>query len=73
MNKSVYLYVLFVLALGMALVECLAGLKGEEVSNGTHLLWGLIFLVLTALWANEDSKTIEFEKPFELGFEIYIF
>jgi len=72
MNKSIYIYLFFVFALGMTLVECLAALKGEEVSGGTHVLWGFVSLLLTALWANEDSKTSEFEKPFEFGFLIYM-
>ena len=73
MNKSVYLVVLLVLAIVMTLVECLAAIKGEEVSNGTHLLWCIISLALTAFWAMEDSKTSQFEKPFDFGFLIYMF
>jgi hypothetical protein len=73
MNKSVYLVVLLGLALGMTLLECFAAFEESEVSGSTQLLWGCISLVLTALWANEDSKANEFEKPFEFGFLIYMF
>lgn len=73
MSKSLYLYALLVLAVGMAVVEIVAGLDGVEASSGTQLLYGIIVLVLTALWASEDSKHTGFDKPFEFGFLIYIF
>ena len=71
MNKSVYLLVLFALSLGMAFVECLAAIEGSVVSGSTQFLWGFFSLGLTAVWANEDSKASQFEKPFEFGFLIY--
>ncbi len=72
MNKGTYLIALCFLAFGMASVEILAALKDDVVSDSIHVLWSFLVIIFTALWVNEDANSKKFEKPFELGFLIYI-
>ena len=61
-----------ILGTGMGIVEVISGLKEVEASDSTHVLWSIIFFVLVALWVREDSNRDGFDKPFDLGFLIYI-
>ena len=47
--------------------------QGEVVSDATQTLWAFIFIVLSIMWAIEDSKATHFEKPFDFDFLMYIF
>lgn len=57
----------------MGIVEVVVNLNEEFVSNSTQTLWGLVFLLLSILWANIDANRNSFEKPFDFGFLVYIF
>lgn len=47
--------------------------NGEVVSDETQMLWSFIFIVLSIMWAVEDTKNNKFEKPFNFGFLMYVF
>lgn len=72
-KKNLSLSTLILLSAGMAAVEVMLNSQGEVASDSTQSLWGLIFLVVTIVWAMADSETNEFEKPFDFGFLMYIF
>ena len=73
MNKNLSISSLILIAIGMGAVEVVLNSKGEVISDFTQSLWGLIFLVLTIMWAMADAETSDFEKPFDFGFLMYIF
>ena len=72
-KKNITISTLILLAIGMGAVEVFLNSSGEVVSDSTQSLWGLIFLVMTIVWAMADADTNEFEKPFDFGFLMYIF
>lgn len=57
----------------MGFVEVHLNSRGDVVSDETQSLWGFIFLIITIIWAIADSKTNDFEKPFDFGFLMYVF
>ena len=72
-KKNLSTFALILLALTMGTVEVILNSQGEVISNSTQSLWGVIFLVLTIVWAVADSETNEFDRPFDFGFLMYIF
>lgn len=52
----------------MALVEILLAVNELQVSGVTHFIGDGGTLILTAIWANQDSKSSQFDKLFEFGF-----
>jgi len=71
-NKIIYIYTMIGLSICLTIIEILLNSQGKEVSNSTALLWSLIFIVLSILWANSDIDSTDLEKPFDFGFLIYI-
>ncbi|MEH6542493.1 MAG: hypothetical protein V7721_01000 [Porticoccaceae bacterium] len=72
-KKSLSISALIFLALGMGAVEVIMNSRGEVVSDSTQSLWGILFVIVTIVWAMADSETNEFDKPFDFGFLMYIF
>lgn len=72
-KKNLSISTLILLAISMAAVEVFLNSSGEVVSDSTQSLWGLVFLIVTIVWAMADSDINEFEKPFDFGFLMYIF
>ena len=72
-NNSLYIYALIVLSICLGIIEVLFNLQGEEVSESTQSIWGVVFLLLSILWAYYDADRSDFEKPFDFGFLVYVF
>lgn len=72
-NKNLIVFALTLLSLALAVVELMLNSGGESVSMATEVLWSLIFIMLTILWAEVDSRLTHFEKPFDFDFLMYIF
>jgi len=73
MNKNLYIYTLIFFASCMGVIEVLLNLQEKEVSDYTQSMWGLVFVILSILWAYYDADRSDFEKPFDFGFLIYVF
>lgn len=71
--KNLYIVILVLISLGMGVVEVAMNGRGEVVSDTTQWLWGLVFIVLSILWAVDDAQSSHFEKPFDFDFLMYIF
>ena len=72
-NKDLYIYPLIALSICMGIIEVLMNLQGKEVSESTQLVWGIVFVMLSILWAYYDADRIDFEKPLDFGFLVYVF
>lgn len=72
-KTNIYILTLAAMSLGMTALEVVTNLKESMVSESTQGLWGLIFVFVTVLWVQNDSKKNGFERPFDFGFLIYIF
>ncbi len=72
-NKSLYIYILLVLALCMSLMEVSFTLQAQQVSDTTRIIWGFVFLISSVLWVANDVKGRNFPRPFEFSFLMYIF
>ena len=72
MNKNLILAVIVALSFMLGFLEVITELKESSVSDSTYLAWSVIFIVLSAIWVVRDSERDDFEKPFELGFLIYV-
>ncbi|GAB3103290.1 hypothetical protein G8770_19900 [Aestuariicella hydrocarbonica] len=72
-TKNLLIGVLLLLSLGVGAVEAVLSCQGEWISESTHVLWALIFFLLTILWVVEDAKSTHFEKPFDFDFLMYVF
>jgi len=74
MNRSsVIVIVLFIFSLVVGAFEFYLNSLGEFETSLTQTTWGLVFLVLTVVWAMDDAKKQKFDIPFDFGFLIYIF
>ena len=56
----------------MGVLEVAANLKGEILSESTQRLWSIVFVILSIIWAYNDSTTKKFHKPFDFSFIAYI-
>lgn len=45
---------------------------GGAISDGTGILWILIFAVLVALWAKNDAAARNEQKPFEYSYFVFL-
>jgi len=72
-NKNLYIYALVVLSICLGIIEVLLNLQGKEVSESTQSIWGVVFFLLSILWAYYDADRSDFEKPFDFGFLVYVF
>jgi TM2 domain-containing membrane protein YozV len=72
-RRNLILLTLLILSASVGITEFYLNSIGEFLAERTQTIWGIICLLLTILWAVEDSKTQEFYKPFEFGFLMYIF
>lgn len=71
-NKNLFIYALIVLSLCMGVLEVAVNLKGSVVSETAQSVWGFTFLVLSIMWAYDDSRERHFHKPFDFGFILYV-
>ena len=71
-KKYSYIVVLVALSIGMTIDQYLMNSKGYSVSALTDTLWMFVFMVLTVLWAVNDSKLNKFDAPFDFDFLMYI-
>ncbi|MEP5765898.1 MAG: hypothetical protein ABJ308_14980 [Halieaceae bacterium] len=57
----------------MSYVEFQMNLEGEELSGMTWSLWGFLYVILVGTWVLYDSKSGNFERPFDFGLFLYLF
>lgn len=72
-KRNLIIQLLTLLSLGMAAAEILMNSQGEFVSSSTQTIWSFIFLVLTIIWAVDDSRSSKFSRSFDFDFLMYIF
>ena len=64
---------LLLMTIGMSYVEFQMNLEGEELSGRTWSLWAFINVILVGTWVLYDSRSSDFEKPFDFGLFLYLF
>jgi hypothetical protein len=72
-KKDLYIYTLIFLAICMGIIEIFLNLQGQELSESTQSVWGLVFVMLSILWTYYDADRSHFKRPFDFGFLIYVF
>lgn len=73
-NASIYIILsLLFLCLGVSIVEVSLNLKGKELSDSAATVWAIVFIVLVAMWVQDDSRGKDFDKPFDFGLFLYLF
>ncbi|WP_370280694.1 hypothetical protein [Pontibacterium sp.] len=70
---NLFIVVLLVLSLGMAVTEVAFNLHSETISESTQVIWAIIFLFSTIMWAYYDADRKDFDKPFDFGLLVYVF
>ena len=74
MNRvSIIIIILLILSILTGVAEFYLNSKGIFEADRIQSAWGLVFLILTIMWAIDDSKKQDFERPFDFGFLMYIF
>lgn len=74
--KNIPLYIigtLIILCFGVSFVEISLNLRQEELSKRADYAWSFFFIVLVSFWVQKDSKSADFDKPFDFGFFLYLF
>ncbi len=55
-NQQLYLLALIVFSVLLSVANIFSTIKGINLSDRTLTLWGIIFTVLTILWASKDAE-----------------
>jgi len=72
-SSSLFLASLIAFSIFMSVANIFAQVNGKVLSDGTVTLWGLIFILLSILWATNDAKERSYQRPFDFDFLVYIF
>ncbi len=72
-TNNLYIYALIFLSFALGIIEVLSNLQEKFISQSTQSLWGLVFVVLTIIWAYYDAPSKKFQRPFSFGFLVYLF
>lgn len=71
-RSSVCIIVIVLLSFLVSFVEFYLNSIGQFETERTQSVWGLVFALLTIIWAVDDAKRQRLEVPFEFGFLMYM-
>lgn len=63
---------LLLCSLGNGYLEVVANMRQSSVSDTTRVLWGIVFVMLSAMWVQRDAEEKHLEEPFDFGFLVYL-
>tara|TARA_R110002111_G_scaffold125391_1_gene189918 strand:+ start:328 stop:705 length:378 start_codon:yes stop_codon:yes gene_type:complete len=73
-HKNLCIVAIVFLSIFMSFMEISLNVQGKEVSDQSQLTWDFVFLVLTIIWAWNDTKQSNVpHTTFDFGIWFYIF
>ncbi len=72
-TKNYIIGTLIALSLMISIAEVIVGLNEGVISGRTYSIWGVVFIILLAIWAQQDARQSQKHYPFEYGYLAYLF